>query len=87
MANMVKQYTVLEPVTLSLNGDEVKAAGYADRVDNDGLIRLGPGEVIPESLHEHWYVQAQVAVGSVKEGEVRAPKTEEPAAKNVKSTG
>jgi len=59
---MAKRYTVVHPFTL--------------RLDEGESIAFGPGEVVPEEHAGHWYVQAQVVSGYVREDEPPAPEPE-----------
>ena len=52
---MAKTYTVVNGFTLQA----------------DKTVVFGPGETIPAEYADHWYVQAQVADGNVKEGAVK----------------
>ena len=61
---MSKTYEVVHPFTL--------------RLDDGEAVHFGPGETVPEQHAGHWYVQAQVVAGYVRETEApeAAPEAE-----------
>lgn len=59
---MSKAYEVVHPFTL--------------RLDDGEAVHFGPGETVPEQHAGHWYVQAQVVAGYVRETEAPAPDAE-----------
>lgn len=58
-------YEVAARFAISLNPSEAEAAGLTDRLDPDGMVRFGPGEMIPSALEPHWWIQAQIALGAI----------------------
>lgn len=55
---MAKRVTVVQPFSVQLDDGQVR--------------RFGPGEVVPDDLAEHWYVQAQIPAGKAVQADPEA---------------